>query len=763
MKNQSNRNQNRIAKLLDSLSSESISYLDLIKKDSLVEKVIHLVLEGRGPWEEANPSFNQIIQEVRQHPTGSVKTVVFGGGTGLSSILGGETESERWALEPFFGLKRYFSTIKVVVCMTDDGGSSGKILQSVPCIALGDIRRAALSAITPINIINEYPSLHQDNFESLVRFLQKSINYRFDSSCRPDPLFNPLILLEARDRPFIPPQLISYLSGLGNFFRNHSLLKTIPLEGQCLGNLLLVAAIYKQKGVSRHKKSGPPSHQDILDGIHEFSRKIGAGGKTIYPACTTQGELQFLYTHGGISCGEHKSSLRHSPFPVEKVWAKFINQPRVDAALLQDIKTADLIILAPGSLYTSIIPIFQIPALTDAVRANRRALKILGASFWVQRGETDLSIKRNGKEYHVSDLIEAYQHNIPGGIRGLFDYVVVTDLHSVPGDILRNYALEGKNPIYLDNEKVVQWGLEPIKAALGSEERLRTDNVIQHDPEKFARVIKSLHVLRDYLPKPSLPRIKKSSPASPHIIAQPAKGFLCDYQHKMVSRINKLDIPYWPLRNVLKDIIWGNREILTEHLVYFKGIKLIKARAWKRSTQWDNILGYYDPDDRYIKIHDSLLAGPEMRLVEDLLIAMGESLLGNYFLWKQVRPLAEQGETMGKIFEIRLRKPSLRGCLLTDAELRQYLQLAQLSQHRKEPDSYYMLVNGDEAFTPPGLFFGLLYAWYLNNQLGGVIEHEMSILQWEISQLIPKQSMDRDRKQKLVDFFRTVVFRQQIP
>jgi hypothetical protein len=74
-----------------------------------------------------------------------------------------------------------------------------------------------------------------------------------------------------------------------------------------------------------------------------------------------------------------------------------------------------------------------------------------------------------------------------------------------------------------------------------------------------------------------------------------------------------------------------------------------------------------------------------------------------------------------------------------------------------------MVINGTEAFTPPGLLFGLVYAWYLNNTLGGVINHEVSIMQWQISQLIPKPSMERERKQNLIEFFRSVVFRQKIP
>ncbi|MCX5896189.1 MAG: 2-phospho-L-lactate transferase CofD family protein [Proteobacteria bacterium] len=759
----SSRGQKKITKLLDSLSREHISYLDLIKKDTLVEKVIHLVLEGRGPWEEATPVFNQIIQEVRQYPTGSVRTVVFGGGTGLSSIIGGEIESERWALEPFFGLKRYFSSLKVAVCMTDDGGSSGKILRSLPCIALGDIRRAALSAINPINMIAEYPSLHQDNLESLVRFLQKTINYRFDAHAQPDPLWNPLMLIEQRDRPFVPVQLISYLSDLGTFFRKHPFLKNIPLDGQCLGNLWLVAAIYRHMGKPRHSPGDKPSHRDILGGIHEFSKKIGAGNRMIYPASTTQGELQFLYTPGLISCGEHKSSLRHSSYPVQHVWANFIRPPRVDPALIREIQEADLIILAPGSLYTSIIPILQIPALTDAIRTNTHALKILGASFWAQRGETDLSIRRNGKEYYISDLIEAHHNNIPGGIRGLFDYIIVTDLHSVPGDILRNYALEGKIPIYLDTDKVSEWGVEPIKAALSSEERLRTDMVIQHDPEKFARVIKTLYVLRDYLPKTSPPRSRPPASNCRRFTAKSTKGFLCDYIRNAEQRIDALDISHPLLQKLLKEIIWNNREILPEHLRYCKGVKLISSQSWMRSTEWDNILGYFDPLDAYIKIHENLLKCPEIRLIEDLLIALGESLLGTYFQWKQVRPLTDGGRPVGKIFEIKLQKPAHRYCFLADQELRRYLQLAQFSPSHKDNDIYYMAINASEAFTPPGLLFGLLYAWYLNNQLGGGIEHEMSIMQWKISQLIPKQSMERARWQNLVEFFRSVVFRQQLP
>jgi len=82
--------------------------------------------------------------------------------------------------------------------------------------------------------------------------------------------------------------------------------------------------------------------------------------------------------------GQHKSARARRGSPVERVEAEFIRKPSVPSAVLQAIREADLIVYAPGSLYTSIIPLLQIPPLTAAVRSNRRAVKILAANFWIQ-------------------------------------------------------------------------------------------------------------------------------------------------------------------------------------------------------------------------------------------------------------------------------------------------------------------------------------------------------------------------------------------
>jgi len=747
------------------LLSKNLRYLDLIPRESVLEKIVHLVLEGYGPWRTAAPVFGRILDEFHRYPTEAVRLVVFGGGTGLSSILGGEANLGRWGLSPFGGLKRYFQNLTVVVCVTDDGGSSGRLLREIPCIAPGDLRRAILASILPRNLLLRFPSLYPQQLEVLARSIGKILEYRFGPGSDRSLLEDPARLLEDEERNVLPDELARYLSSLGKAVGRIPALRNLSLEGQCLGNLLLVASIYGQPGFGKACREDPlrsPSPAQIVRGIQSFAEALGSGRRTIFPASTVQGELQVLYQHGVLSSGEDKAARRHSSFPVNRVWVHFVETPKPDESLLDRIAQADLILIAPGSLYTSIIPIFQVPGIADAVRKNHKALKILGANFWVQRGETDISLRRKGREYYVSELIEAYHNNIPGGAAGLFGPVVVTDLQSVPADILRNYALEGKTPIYLDKDRVKRMGFLPVEAAVFSEERLRSHKVIQHDPEKFAQTVKALYFLRGLVAKETRRCRLGRSRAMP-LPGFPRKGTLCAYWRAVRERVASMDISDRALRDIFLETIWNNREILLDHLFFAAGIRKIAKPNWERSTEWDNILGYYDPEDGYIKVREDLLDAGERRVTEDLLIALGESLLGNYAARKSVRELRWEGGLLGKIFEVELRPLEQRRTFLSDSELREYLRLAQLEPGRGDPMRFRMLVNGNDAFMPPGLLFGLLYAWYLDNRYGGVVDYEMSLLQWKMTELIPKPSMERSRLQSRVDFFRRVVFRQKVP
>ena len=76
------------------------------------------------------------------------------------------------------------------------------------------------------------------------------------------------------------------------------------------------------------------------------------------------------------------------------------------------------------------------------------------------------------------------------------------------------------------------------------------------------------------------------------------------------------------------DLFWENRDIQFDHL-FFTGARIVPDAKWNRSIEWDNVLGYYDPRSRHIKLHSQLLNDPK-RLRGNILIALGESLLGGY-------------------------------------------------------------------------------------------------------------------------------------
>lgn len=756
----------RRSAVVDFLERENYLSLERREQRALLEKVIGLVLGRTPPGEDTLDLYGAMIREIEEFSTRKMKAVIFGGGTGLSTILGGDSTQPGWCETPFFGLKEHFEDLTVAVCVTDDGGSSGELVRRLPVIALGDIRRAVLSAVTRKGLKRVYQETGSDRIDALPGLLQKLMNHRFKRN-RSTSVLN---LLSSAERRLIPKALAAYLEESLAFFRSHGDLKTLSTKGHCLGNLLLLSEIYRSVGTARKARTAP-DHKQVLRGIGRLARAVGAGKIKIYPVSTHQGELKFLYTNGVVVSGEHKSSVSCRGFPVDRVWAEYVGGPRVDARLVKSIADAEIIIIAPGSIYSSLIPILQLSEVADAVRRNRLAIKILGTNFWVQQGETDLSIRDLVKEFFVSDLIEAYDKNVAGGTSGLINLVVSTNLKNLPADVIQSYALEGKVPIYLDKDRVEALGFEPLAADIHSLERLAKGKVFQHDPARFSQTVHTLVFLEktlrqlDSLLAPRARGAKGVPSAAGHKPDRPfASGgtrdrHLCDYMEEVDALLAAMTIPSKKLLRLLPDLFWQNRDILLDHLKFLRGIRVVPKNRWLRSTVWDRILAYFDPDDSILHCRSDLLDADRDRLREDLLIGLGESLLGNYALRKSLRPLRQKGETIGKIFEITLRPcDELRAFLSLD-RIKEYLELSRLRAAAGRPGVYRLVINGDDSFTPPGLNFGLLYSWYLNNSFGGVIEYETSLLKIATSDLIPKLTMDQERQRKLIGFFRRHVFR----
>ncbi len=718
------------------------------------EQLVEAVLNSGSTQPPLPEHLHSLIQQVHEFDCSDMRVVVFGGGTGLSTVVGGNSQLADWLNNPNVGLKQIFPHLDVVVCTTDDGRSTGEFLKQLPMIGIGDVRKLCLSMLDPKNLAAEY-GIDGPHREALIRLIHCIFNHRFsEGSSSYRHVADPLLVAPETLRNACPKPLADLLRSLGTFLTPKGDGPTVQPGGHCLGNMLLTAAIFNETRSCFHC---PPAMTAVLKGIDRIARAIGARPGRLHPATAMPGQLIFRYANGVEVHGQSKSSTARRGFPVERVYAEFYNFPAVTADVIKIVRSADLIVLAPGSLYTSSIPVLQVPGLADAIRANRSALKVLGANFWVEEGETDITHKDKRRGFRVSELLEAYDRNVPGGCSGLFHFVLSANLQHISGNILRNYALEGKRPIYLDRQGVEAMRVQPVESTIFSMEHLNVSGVIHHDPIKFALAVRTLLFARQHGRKGRkknavLPR-KKTPRQSYH----KGKLLLCDYWRAINKTLAAKKIRPTYLRDVMLDLVWENRDIQISHLNFFAGARIVPAGGWKRSVEWDSVLGYYDTQDRQVKIHSQLLNDPE-RLRGNILIALGESLLGRYIKERTWIKLAGMHNWGARCYQIRLLPSRARECFLTPAQLHDYLVLARMVPHPEDSGTYSITLNNNDGFLPPGLLFGLMYAWYLDNSCAPIMENEMSILHLQEATLIPHQAHEYRRKKALVDFFRKEVF-----
>lgn len=772
--------------------TEAVSSAEMPITVALAEKLI--AYELFGPSIDSEPQLTSCLADLSdtlaQSNTDDLRVVVLGGGSGLSNVIGGDSRNAFWCQAPFEGLKRIFPRTRSIVCVTDDGGSTGELLKDLPLIALGDLRHVLLSSC---QLANMQQSLDLSEADALrvANVLCSLFNYRFDSP----PASARVLLNAAGGIDSLPEPMRDGLWQLVVNLFNRPRLAILLQRPHCLGNLLLVAAIFScledaATGGEDDDIDPEKLRSVIVEGINLLASLIGVEPMAVLPCLLTPAMLQVLYANGVLVTGENKVGRAHRGAPVDRIFVEFGCEPLVPSEALASIKEADVIILAPGSLYTSIIPILQVPDIVETIRCNTKALKVLVANLWVQKGETDVVMGEPKRRFHVSDLLNAYQRNIPGGLAGLFDKVLALGMHDIPGSILQSYAVENKDPIYLDANEVRKMGFEAVEAGIFSRRALKERMVLQHDPDALARAVRILWAVDFYCKtdavKARAPRLQHDAAArsedgpglTPALLLR-EYAYPCQRFRKIEARLAELTVAVANgaetiasagqekeigrnIRQTLAGILWKHADIPVAHLGYFKGLCLIAPESWHRCQQWDNVFSFYDPDEQLIKVRQDVFSQPE-RFEVAFLVALGQSLMGNYAAEKTMQEIKQDEEVLGKAFRLVLRPPADRCTFFSSNELDCYLRLTRMVPSLKNPLLYTRLINGHEGFTPPGLLFGLVYAWYLDNRFAAHIEYKMAVMHTEISTLIPEQVKIFLRRKSLVDFFRQQVFRYNAP
>jgi uncharacterized cofD-like protein len=228
------------------------------------------------------------------------------------------------------------------------------------------------------------------------------------------------------------------------------------LGGHSFGNLFL-AALTEVTG-------------DFVEAVRLSSEVLTSKGR-IYPATLNDVRLVAELEDGKEVRGEtritaSRSAIRHLRLEPEQC----LPLPEALAA----IRSADVITVGPGSLYTSILPNLLVARVAGCI-GTARAVKIFICNLMTQPGETD--------GYTARRHLEVVKHYAP---EIKFDFVVVND-HLISPEQAVRYAAEGAQQIGLTDhllEEEFGGEAEVVRADL-----LDEGEKVRHSPEKLARVI----------------------------------------------------------------------------------------------------------------------------------------------------------------------------------------------------------------------------------------------------------------------------------
>jgi uncharacterized cofD-like protein len=238
------------------------------------------------------------------------------------------------------------------------------------------------------------------------------------------------------------------------------------MKGHTFGNLFLVALT------------------EILgseeEAIRAASRVLRVAGEVV-PVTTTKTHLVARYTDGREVTGEHE--IDEPPLTTESPVIESLSlsesaalNPRAAAALA----AADLVVIGPGDLYTSLIPNTLVSGFKDACQSTQ-APYVYIANLMTKWGQTTGMTVGD----HVRELTR-YAGRAP-------DYVVV-NVAPLPDDLLVRYAAEGEYPVQCDPAEITGEVIETDLLAGEVIERAPGDilkrSLIRHDPDKLAILLR---------------------------------------------------------------------------------------------------------------------------------------------------------------------------------------------------------------------------------------------------------------------------------
>ena len=234
------------------------------------------------------------------------------------------------------------------------------------------------------------------------------------------------------------------------------------LRGQSFGNLFLAAL----NGISDGR---------FDQAVRRMSQVLAITG-AVLPVTTSDVRLEAEFENGTRVLGESKIFYckKREDCRILKVRLLPEKPPALPEAL-EAIREADMILLGPGSLYTSVIPNLLVDGVSEAIRRSD-ALKVYICNIMTQDGETE--------DMTASDHVAAL---LAHGGTGLVDVCLCNSAPVRPG-LLERYREEDAVPIRVDRDRIEAMGVEVVERPLASE----TSDYARHSIARLSAAVMEL-------------------------------------------------------------------------------------------------------------------------------------------------------------------------------------------------------------------------------------------------------------------------------
>jgi uncharacterized cofD-like protein len=227
------------------------------------------------------------------------------------------------------------------------------------------------------------------------------------------------------------------------------------LSGHSLGNLIL-AAMTSITG-------------NFVHAIQEMSKVLNVRGKVL-PAANQNVVLHAEMEDGTVVSGESKI-----PFSGKLIHRVFLSPDNIKPLpeTILAIRQADLIVMGPGSLYTSILPNLLVPQIGEEI-SKATCKKVYICNLMTQAGETH--------NFTASDHVQAIYDHMNN--HTIIDTILVNN-ENIPEKVQLRYHEELAKPVIYDIQRLEELGLEVLQEEIVSDD----DSVIRHDTKKVAEIL----------------------------------------------------------------------------------------------------------------------------------------------------------------------------------------------------------------------------------------------------------------------------------